>query len=119
LVLDFEFDQHLESHKHVINIIMWFGDMGCYSYLHLLSSSRHPVVPPPMVPSSEGVRRPMDPLREDFVVSHTASSHHRSRHDVHRVSADAAEIASVCAPAPLHPPDPIAKPTAQRAGQAM
>jgi hypothetical protein len=28
LILDFEFDQHLESHKHVINIIMWFRDMG-------------------------------------------------------------------------------------------
>jgi hypothetical protein len=31
LILDFEFDQHLESHKHVINIIMWFRDMGCYT----------------------------------------------------------------------------------------
>jgi hypothetical protein len=31
LILDFEFDQHLESHKHVINIIMWFRDMGCYN----------------------------------------------------------------------------------------
>jgi hypothetical protein len=30
LILDFEFDQHLESHKHVINIIMWFRDMGYY-----------------------------------------------------------------------------------------
>jgi hypothetical protein len=30
LILDLEFDQHLESHKHVINIIMWFRDMGCY-----------------------------------------------------------------------------------------
>jgi hypothetical protein len=30
LILDFEFDQHLESHKHLINIIMWFRDMGCY-----------------------------------------------------------------------------------------
>jgi hypothetical protein len=30
LILDFEFDQHLESHKHVINIIMGFIDMGCY-----------------------------------------------------------------------------------------
>jgi hypothetical protein len=30
LILDFEFDQHLGSHKHVINIIMWFRDMGCY-----------------------------------------------------------------------------------------
>jgi hypothetical protein len=30
LILDFEFDQHLESHKHVINIIMWFRDMRCY-----------------------------------------------------------------------------------------
>jgi hypothetical protein len=25
-----EFDQHLGSHKHVINLIMWFRDMGCY-----------------------------------------------------------------------------------------
>jgi hypothetical protein len=31
LILDSEFDQHLESHKHVINIIMGFRDMGCYS----------------------------------------------------------------------------------------
>jgi hypothetical protein len=31
LILDFEFDQHLGSHKHVINIIMWFRDMGCYT----------------------------------------------------------------------------------------
>jgi hypothetical protein len=30
LILDFEFDQHLESHKHVINIIMGFRDMGYY-----------------------------------------------------------------------------------------
>jgi hypothetical protein len=30
LILDFEFDQHLESHKYVINIIMGFRDMGCY-----------------------------------------------------------------------------------------
>jgi hypothetical protein len=49
LILDFEFDQLLESHKHVINIIMGFRDMGCYisyrrprrffrsSYLDLLS----------------------------------------------------------------------------------
>jgi hypothetical protein len=34
LILDFEFDQYLESHKHVINIIMGFRDMGCYR-LHL------------------------------------------------------------------------------------
>jgi hypothetical protein len=32
LILDFEFDQHLGSHKHVINIIMWFRDMGCYNF---------------------------------------------------------------------------------------
>jgi hypothetical protein len=31
LILDFEFDQHLESHKHVISIIMRFRDTGCYS----------------------------------------------------------------------------------------
>jgi hypothetical protein len=36
LILDFEFDQHLESRKHVINIIMWFRDMGCYrAYRHV------------------------------------------------------------------------------------
>jgi hypothetical protein len=32
LILDFEFDQYLESHKHVINIIMGFRDMGCYTH---------------------------------------------------------------------------------------
>jgi hypothetical protein len=31
LILDFEFDQHLESPKHVINIIMGFRDMRCYN----------------------------------------------------------------------------------------
>jgi hypothetical protein len=31
LILDFEFDQHLGSHKHVINIVMRFRDMGCYN----------------------------------------------------------------------------------------
>jgi hypothetical protein len=31
LILDFEFDQHLESHKHVISIIIGFRDTGCYS----------------------------------------------------------------------------------------
>jgi hypothetical protein len=36
LILDFEFDQHLESRKHVINIIMWFRDMGCYKHHVLL-----------------------------------------------------------------------------------
>jgi hypothetical protein len=30
LILDFEFDQHLESHKHVISIIIGFRDTGCY-----------------------------------------------------------------------------------------
>jgi hypothetical protein len=34
LILDLEFDQHLESHKHVVNIIMGFRDMGCYSITH-------------------------------------------------------------------------------------
>jgi hypothetical protein len=38
LILDFEFDQHLGSHKHVINIIMWFRDMGCYTTTPLTSS---------------------------------------------------------------------------------
>jgi hypothetical protein len=32
LILDFEFDQHLESHKHVISIIMGFRDTGCYRW---------------------------------------------------------------------------------------
>jgi hypothetical protein len=32
LILDFEFDQHLESHKHVINIIMGFRDVVCYNW---------------------------------------------------------------------------------------
>jgi hypothetical protein len=31
LILDFEFDQHLESHKHVISLIMGFRDTGCYN----------------------------------------------------------------------------------------
>jgi hypothetical protein len=45
LILDFEFDQHLESHKHVINIIMGFRDMGCYiNDLHLAC----PVVEKPL-----------------------------------------------------------------------
>jgi hypothetical protein len=42
LILDFDFDQHLESHKHVINIIMGFRDMGCYTnaltFIYLLCS---------------------------------------------------------------------------------
>jgi hypothetical protein len=33
LILDFEFDQHLESHKHVISIIMGFRDTGCYTFV--------------------------------------------------------------------------------------
>jgi hypothetical protein len=36
LILDFEFDQHLESHKHVISIIMRFRDTGCYSMSSLV-----------------------------------------------------------------------------------
>jgi hypothetical protein len=32
LILDFEFDQHLESHKHVISIIMGFRGTGCYMH---------------------------------------------------------------------------------------
>jgi hypothetical protein len=42
LILDFEFGQHLESHKHVISIIMGFRDTGCYSpnqYVDLLDHS--------------------------------------------------------------------------------
>jgi hypothetical protein len=34
LILDLEFHQHLWSLKHVINIIMWFRDMGCYKHPH-------------------------------------------------------------------------------------
>jgi hypothetical protein len=41
-----EFDQHLGSHKHVINIIMWFRDMGCYSgHEDLCSSGYWSVIP--------------------------------------------------------------------------
>jgi hypothetical protein len=40
LILDLEFDQHLESHKHVINIIMGFRDMGCYTFSFFLVYSR-------------------------------------------------------------------------------
>jgi hypothetical protein len=29
-----EFYQHLGSLKHVVNIIMWFRDMGCYRITH-------------------------------------------------------------------------------------
>jgi hypothetical protein len=51
LILDFEFDQHLESHKHVINIIMGFRDMGCYRALpqqqRFTSGVAHPRTPPP------------------------------------------------------------------------
>jgi hypothetical protein len=36
LILDFEFDQHLESHKHVISLIMGFRDTGCYIYKAVL-----------------------------------------------------------------------------------
>jgi hypothetical protein len=31
LTPDLEIHQHLGSFKHVINIIMWIRDMGCYS----------------------------------------------------------------------------------------
>jgi hypothetical protein len=31
LTLDLEFHQHLGSLKHVINIIIWIRDIGCYS----------------------------------------------------------------------------------------
>jgi hypothetical protein len=49
LILDFEFDQHLGSHKHVINIIMWFRDMGCYN--DALGVAPIPAaLPPPHVP---------------------------------------------------------------------
>jgi hypothetical protein len=70
-----------------------------------------------MVPCPEGARHPMDPLREDFLGSHTASSHRRLSHDAHRVSADVAESTSVRALAPLHTPDLVAKPAAHWAGQ--
>jgi hypothetical protein len=33
LTLDLEIYQHLGSLKHVINIIMWIRDMGCYNSL--------------------------------------------------------------------------------------
>jgi hypothetical protein len=37
LILDFEFDQHLESHKHVISIIMRFRDTGCYNNVIIIT----------------------------------------------------------------------------------
>jgi hypothetical protein len=48
LILDLEFDQHLESHKHVINIIMGFRDMGCYTAA--LSVRWSTATPPPKLP---------------------------------------------------------------------
>jgi hypothetical protein len=51
LILDFEFDQHLESHKHVINIIMWFRDMGCYSNQHGVSCNQSSL--PPQAPKED------------------------------------------------------------------
>jgi hypothetical protein len=30
---DFEIQQHLGSLKHVINIIIWIRDMGCYTFI--------------------------------------------------------------------------------------
>jgi hypothetical protein len=39
LTLDLETHQHLGSLKHVINIIMWIRDMGCYNpYVFLLDA---------------------------------------------------------------------------------
>jgi hypothetical protein len=39
-----EFDHHLGSHKHVINIIMWFRDMGCYmQYIRFTSYQNNAV----------------------------------------------------------------------------
>jgi hypothetical protein len=37
LTLDLEIHQHLGSLKHVINIIMWIRDTGCYIVLLKLS----------------------------------------------------------------------------------
>jgi hypothetical protein len=34
LTLDLKIQQHLGSLKHVINIIMWIRDTGCYSPPH-------------------------------------------------------------------------------------
>jgi hypothetical protein len=41
LILDLEFHQHLGSLKHVINIIMWVRDMGCYTLV--LATHKDPV----------------------------------------------------------------------------
>jgi hypothetical protein len=68
LILDFEFDQHLESHKHVINIIMGFRDMGCYIRRHPIPVSR-PYAPlpsfnwPPSPPSTPPCCRTPPPHR--------------------------------------------------------
>jgi hypothetical protein len=53
-----KFDQHLGSHKHVINIIMGFRDMRCYTH--------HPAVLLPAVnlpPSHSPTPEPFYPHR--------------------------------------------------------
>jgi hypothetical protein len=47
LILDFEFDQHLESHKHVISLIMGFRDTGCYRPRCTFTPLPHRQPPPP------------------------------------------------------------------------
>jgi hypothetical protein len=49
LILDFEFDQHLESHKHVISIIMGFRDTGCYTTPGATSPGAGPMGSPPPI----------------------------------------------------------------------
>jgi hypothetical protein len=66
LILDFEFDQHLESHKHVINIIMRFRDMGCYKPsprgLAPVSQDTSPVGPSSRLTASPAPPSPPDPV---------------------------------------------------------
>jgi hypothetical protein len=57
LILDLEFHQHLGSHKHVINIIMWFRDMGCYNPLSTTHWESH-------VDSVKAIGLQMEEIRE-------------------------------------------------------
>jgi hypothetical protein len=44
LTLDLEIHQHLGSLKHVINIIMWIRDSGCYRKIQTIKD-RHKLSP--------------------------------------------------------------------------
>jgi hypothetical protein len=69
LILDFEFDQHLGSHKHVINIIMWFRDMGCYNWAR-----------------GEGIRAPIQNHYEPRLARYIHRSNEDTATYVHRLT---------------------------------